>query len=120
MTASKQANSACETPRAEKIAQLNDALRKRGEGGQVMITANLQATRTFDADKLVALVARYDAFDADNDPHGERDFGDVDMDGTTVFWKIDYYDKQLQYGSNDPADPSVTQRVLTLMLPEDW
>lgn len=119
MTASQQAACACDTPRAEQIAQLNDKLRKQGEGGQVFVTRNLQASDTYDAAQLVFLVASYAAFDENNDPHGERDFGDVDMNGTTVFWKIDYYDKSLQYGSSDPADPSVTQRVLTLMLAED-
>ncbi|MFL0670464.1 MAG: DUF3768 domain-containing protein [Erythrobacter sp.] len=26
----------------------------------------------------------------------------------TVFWKIDAYDRALQFGSEDPADPAVT------------
>ncbi|WP_405054300.1 DUF3768 domain-containing protein [Telmatospirillum sp.] len=31
-----------------------------------------------------------------------------------------YYDRELLYGSEDPADASVTTRVLTILLPEDY
>ncbi|WP_042467047.1 DUF3768 domain-containing protein, partial [Sphingomonas sp. FUKUSWIS1] len=36
-----------------------------------------------------------------------------------VYFKIDYYDAAFQYGSEDPADASITQRVLTIMVRED-
>lgn len=35
-------------------------------------------------------------------------------------FKIDYYDLELEYGSEDPADPEQTVRVLTVMLPSDY
>ena len=50
---------------------------------------------------------------------GERDRGRFDYRGTTVYFHIDYYDAALEYGSEDPADASVTQRALTIMLRED-
>jgi hypothetical protein len=31
-----------------------------------------------------------------------------------------YYDTALEFGSENPADASVTRRVLTIMLPEDY
>lgn len=43
-----------------------------------------------------------------------------DLDTLRVIWKIDYYDKEMRYGSPDSADPSVTGRVMTVMLPEDY
>lgn len=103
-------------PRAEAIARLNDQLRKRGSGGSLMVTRTLAGLKDFDARVLTAALAEYDAFDAENDPHGERDFGDLRLFGTDLIWKIDYYDVDLKYGSNDPADPEVTKRVLTVML----
>jgi hypothetical protein len=63
---------------------------------------------------------RFDAFTPDNDPHGEHDFGAFDEGGDRFFWKIDYYDKQMEFGSPDAADPDVTARVLTLMLAEEY
>ena len=57
---------------------------------------------------------------AANDPHGEHDFGAFEFDGTPVMFKIDYYDKDLAFHSPDPADPTVTERVITLMLAEEY
>jgi len=109
-----------ETSRAVTIARLNDQLRTTGTGGSIVITTNLRNVTGFDASLLVKALADYDGFDADNDPHGERDFGDLTLFGENLLFKIDYYDKDLTYGSDDPADPAVTQRVLTVMLARDW
>ena len=62
------------------------------------------------------LAAAFDtAFSEDNDPWGTRDFGTVTVQGEKLYWKIDYYDADLAFGSEDPADPRVTVRVLTIM-----
>ncbi|NOY40695.1 MAG: DUF3768 domain-containing protein [Planctomycetes bacterium] len=37
-----------------------------------------------------------------------------------MFWKIDYYDKQLKFGSDALANPDETIRVLTIMLVEEY
>ena len=107
-------------PRAEQIGKLNDRLRITGTGGAIMITHNVQRVTGFDANVLAAALASYDAFDLDNDPHGERDFGDLSLWGYDLLWKVDYYNPDLKYGSNNPANPAVTSRVLTVMLASDW
>ena len=61
-----------------------------------------------------------DGFDADNDPHGERDFGDLDWRGTSLLWKIDYYDSDMLHASSDPAHAAATKRVLTVMLASEY
>ncbi|WP_417789671.1 DUF3768 domain-containing protein [Terasakiella pusilla] len=38
----------------------------------------------------------------------------------TVCWKIDCYDKQMQFASEYPSDADATTRVLTVMLSEEY
>ena len=106
---------------ARKIAELNDRLRKHGAGnGRVMVTRSI---RDLGPDfELAALlkVRAFDAFTADNNPHGERDYGSFDLQERRVLWKIDYYNPSLTGGSEDPSDPLQTCRVLTIMLAEDY
>jgi len=52
--------------------------------------------------------------------HGEHDFGSFDYCGERIFWKIDYYDRECRYGSENPADPEQTTRVLTIMLAKEY
>ena len=101
---------------AKKIAMLNDALRKTGLGGQLVFTSGVSVLPDFDPRKLLVALAAFDGFDEGNDPYGERDFGDVELCGQTLLWKIDYYDKELQAASPSPSNPLVTIRVLTVML----
>lgn len=56
-------------------------------------------------------------FSADNDPDGEYDFGPFNLAGHRLFWKFNCYDRDLRYGSDDPA---VTSRVLTIMLTSEY
>jgi hypothetical protein len=42
------------------------------------------------------------------------------IDGRRIIFKIDYYDRDLQFHSPDASDPAVTERVLTIMLAEEY
>ena len=119
MNVSEQ-KSLARAPSVERIAQLNDELRKTGRGGQVVVTRGVTALLGFDATELMKALAGYDSFDEGNNPHGERDFGDADLWGAELLWKVDYYDHELTSASPDPADESVTARVLTVMLAEEY
>jgi len=35
-------------------------------------------------------------------------------------FKVDYFDEAMEYGSSDPANTSITTRVVTILLPEDY
>ncbi|MBX3559905.1 MULTISPECIES: DUF3768 domain-containing protein [Hyphomicrobiales] len=103
------------------IAGLNDLLRTTFLTGRVMLTEGVRALPEATRQEVFTRVRTFTAFTPDNDPHGERDFGAIDVEGAgRVFWKIDYYDPSLTMGSEDPADPRVTVRVLTIMLAEEY
>ena len=108
------------TLRTDTIRSLNDDLRTGLNGGSVVLTTAIAALASEVRTKIVEAVKNYNAFDAGNDPYGEHDFGSLVVDGNAVFFKIDYYDRDLQFHSPNPADPTVTHRVLTLMLAEDY
>ena len=101
----------------EKIAHLNDKARKGLLPGstKVLLTREVTALPEDVLERLVGAVKTFDAFSEDNDPYGERDFGAVELEGERYFWKIDYYDRSLRFGAEDPCDISETVRVMTLM-----
>ena len=106
--------------KANRIRTLNDAMRRFQTSGTIILTAGVQALGPIRQDAILAAVATFDRFDRDNDPYGEHDFGAVEVAGERVFWKIDYYDRALACASPDPANSALTQRVLTIMLSEEY
>jgi hypothetical protein len=104
-----------------KIRELNDAFRTAFDGqGHIFVTAGIAALSADEQVEIMRRVHSFVAFTHDNDPYGEHDFGSFDFAGKTIFWKIDCYDHDLNWGSPDPADPKVTTRVLTVMLAEEY
>jgi Protein of unknown function (DUF3768) len=104
----------------ERVRLLNDAFRCSFIGGVVAVTKGVEALPRACRDALLAKVRAFDAFNEDNDPHGEHDFGVVDDGDARYLWKIDYYDQEIELMSPDPADPVVTTRVLTIMLADEY
>ena len=102
------------------IATLNDKFRKSFIGGRVMLTAGINALPADDVAEILSRVRNFNDFTTANDPYSERDFGSLNYKGQRIFWKIDYYDRNLQYLSEDPADVSKTIRVMTIMLAEEY
>jgi hypothetical protein len=106
---------------ASQIAKLNDlARRAMGVACRLVQTEGINALSPADQSLIREKVETFDAFMPDNDPHGERDFGAFEHAGNRIFWKFDYYDRTLTKGSENPADPSVTVRVLTIMLASEY
>jgi hypothetical protein len=105
---------------AERIRELNDRLRKTFAGGQVVTTAGVAALPEEVKRKIFEKVQTFDCFTSNNDPHGEHDFGAFEIEEQQFFWKIDYYDERMKWGSDDPSDPTKTTRVLTIMLSQEY
>jgi len=103
-----------------RIRVLNDNFRSTFIGGQVLLTAGVSELSMDRKAQVLLAVQSFQDFTTDNDPHGEHDFGSFEIAGDRLFWKIDYYDLDCRYGSEDPSDPERTTRVLTIMLAEEY
>jgi hypothetical protein len=103
-----------------RIRELNDAFRRTFAGGKVMMTSGVNELPDCVKAEALRQVAMFTDFTPDNDPYGEHDFGSFTLVGRKFIWKIDYYDHDLKHGSENPADPSMTARVLTLMLASEY
>ena len=108
------------TTKLEAIRALNDALRQNFREGTAVMTVGVAALGAEAVARIVKAIAVYDDFCHANDPHEEHDFGVFEVDGHKLFFKIDYYDKALASHSPDSTDPSVTERVITIMLAEEY
>lgn len=114
------------TNRLSRIADLNDRCRLGlDRNARIVITATCLAAFAGNGETaneiltqaaVMAAVRRY-AFKPEDGP--ERARGEFLLGRETVRFTIDYYDLSLEWGSEDAADPSITTRVMTIMLPED-
>ena len=103
-----------------RIRALNDQLRKNFATGLAVMTPGIAALGAEAVARIVKTIAVFDDFCHANDPHEEHDFGSFEADGHMIYFKIDYFDRDLSMHSLDPADPAVTQRVITIMLAEEY
>ena len=120
-----------------RIARLNDLARSAmGIACTAVATIGFRSLPVTDQSQVCELIETYDAFDDDNDPHGERDFGCVyqlgdgrwtterprlrDDERERVLWKLGYYDRAMRFASEDAANPAITRRVLTIMLSDEY
>ena len=108
------------TVNTDRIRALNDELRQHLLGGGAVMTPGVAALGADAVRRLVKTIATFDNFCTANDPYDEHDFGAFDFDGKPIFFKIDYYDKAMTMHSPDPSDPAVTERVITIMLADEY
>jgi Protein of unknown function (DUF3768) len=103
-----------------RIRALNDELRQNFAVGIAVMTPGVAALGAEAVERIVKTIAVFDDVCHANDPHEEHDFGSFEADGHKIMFKIDYYDRELSMHSPDPADPSVTKRVITIILAEGY
>ena len=99
----------------EKIRLLNDILRKTFVGGQVMLTTGIRAKSAEDQAEILQKICSFNEFTKANDPYGEHNFGIFTHNGENIMFKIDYYNKTYDRMSDDPSNPDITNRVMTIM-----
>lgn len=106
--------------KSERIRDLNDRFRNTFVGGVVTITQGVVALCGEVKAEVLRRVRTFSHFDEDNDPHKEHDFGAFAIGNQRFFFKLDYYNREMDGGAEDPADTSKTTRVLTIMLAEEY
>jgi hypothetical protein len=103
------------------IAILNDQARTTmGIGCRLVQTPGISALDPRDQSRIREKVETFAEFTPANDPRLEHDFGAFDHGEDRIYWKIDYYDKSLNFHSDDPTNPALTTRVLTIMLSTEY
>lgn len=107
------------------IAQQNDQFRRTlGQGeipGEAVMTQGIAMLSRKQMAAITMSIIGFSDFTPENDPHGEHDFGSVEIEGVgTVFWKIDCYAPDMERGSEDPSDLTQTHRMLTIMLSSEY
>jgi len=103
-----------------RIRELNDATRRNIFQERAFITTGVAALGPKLVSQIMTTVMTFDNFSHATDPHQNHDLGAFEADGHLVFFKIDYYDKDQRMQSPDPADGAVTERVITIMLAEEF
>ncbi|MCI5633836.1 MAG: DUF3768 domain-containing protein [Alphaproteobacteria bacterium] len=102
------------------IATLNDKFRRSFINGEVLLSAGIAAMSSEDKANIISMVQNFNDFNDDNDVYGEHDFFSIDYKGNKIFAKIDYYDLNYEFMSENPANPSVTNLIMTIMLAEEY
>lgn len=103
----------------EQIAKENDLFRKTmilTKRHRVVLSENVSSHEK--REEIIEAVRNFEGFSADNDPYGEHDFGKVIVDETSYFFKIDYYDENLEYGVDPKEEPAI--RVMTIMSADEY
>jgi hypothetical protein len=107
--------------KTDRIRELNDRFRTTLQGGKLYMTDGVHALAPDIKTRALEAMRTFSVFTPDNDPHGEHDFGSFEIVDQKFFWKIDYFDKRdPDLGADDPSDPTSTERVLTLMLADEY
>ena len=106
--------------RFDAIRILNDRFRCTLEGGAVIFAAGIVALTIEVQAQILTAVQAFDDFNDGNDPWQEHDFGALECAGEKVLFKIDYFELTRAAHAEDPADPSKTERVITIMLASEY
>ncbi len=103
-----------------QTSKLNDLLRQTLLTGKVELSEGVQALPTSTQQKLLDGVKNFATFAPQDDNFKERDYGAFECGEHDIFWLIDYYDEDSHYLSDDPANLEKTNRVLRIMLVEEY
>lgn len=110
----------------EQIREKNDLFRQTMLAALGRVTLTQGVSQHSKREEVITLIRNFNDFNKGNDPHGEHDFGAVEIESREgdyckvrakffekFFFKIDYYDQKLECGADPYSEP--VKRVLTIM-----
>jgi hypothetical protein len=103
-----------------RIRELNDQLRRTFQGGRIVRTSSIAHLPDLEQERIYTALKKFEDFKPENDPNGEHDMVFFDVDGSAYIAKIDYYDVDERLLSDDPSDPKITKRVMTIMRADEY
>ena len=105
-----------------KIAELNDQFRVTFDRrlGAVILTDAVAEMHLAAQMSVIEGVKTFDVFTPANDPRGEHDFGEFEVEGERYCWKIDYCAPNLELCTNNPGDSNYGNRVLMIMFSDEY
>lgn len=110
---------ACEIGHRLRVLRLlNDNARRLFAGIRVVVTTSIAADPALQ-DAVLRKVRQFQDFKEDDDVDRDHTFGAFEHRGEAFWWRIDYYDPDMEHGSEDPTDINKTVRVLTVMRPSE-
>lgn len=109
-----------ENSQFQSIAKQNDDFRLHPSKGTFCLTSGIRALGKDCVREIIDIVRNFNSFNEDNDPYGEHDFGSFYYHNRQIFFKIDNYDREFLYLSPDVTNPKLTNKVLTIMLAQEY
>ena len=88
--------------------------------GKYLVTQGITNLPLPEQFAITVKIREFNDFNENNDPFGEHDMASFKHNADTILWKIDYYDVNYEYGSEDPSNLKKTRRVLTAMLSHEY
>ncbi len=88
--------------------------------GRLLVTPGVVEQGPDFLQEAIRRSAEFDAFSPDADPYALHEMGVIEVQGRTVWWRIDLYDCDYAFGAEVPSDTDQTRRVLTILLPSEY
>lgn len=104
----------------EKIRELNDNHRRDIPYSKTVYTIGINELWEDAVYEILDKVRGFRDFNYDNDPYETHEFGAFDYEGTKIYFKIDCFDTDYRYWSEDASDPKKTKRVLTILTADEY
>jgi hypothetical protein len=103
-----------------RIRDLNDQLRRTFTGGRVMRSSSIAHLPDLEQERIFSALKQFEDFKSGNDPNREHDMAFFDVDRSAYIAKIDYYDTDERFLSDDPSNPKISKRVTTIMRADEY